>query len=251
MNALKTLERLNSKNKGEAVRKEFLHINMLKEAFFKGKDLDVSECWNYMKKVRGAALCSTCAADSSQFFKSGKALIDLGECQNMLSKCKSHFAFIVDFVNDLEAIQVLINMNPSTAANSNTLKAIEPLIVKVKTQLKKNEKIWKLLKAPNLDAKQQIELCDNSFMLNKTPLIIALAPMFGINAEYIISQLFALMASQGRKLKSGDQSQSGLHQGSNWNVEQDILIFGGDVWAGLGPHELDQGKPMNLSMIFP
>ena len=65
-------------------------VNKLKEVkkdFLKASD----NCWDYMKKVRGSALCSICSGRSEHFFAKDKVLISPDTGLDAVSKCENFF----------------------------------------------------------------------------------------------------------------------------------------------------------------
>lgn len=58
-------------------------------------------CWAYMKKVRGAALCNTCASDGKKYFDHQKARITKATCDQMLEQCHPYFGEVLKVVRCL------------------------------------------------------------------------------------------------------------------------------------------------------
>lgn len=64
---------------------------------------DSITCWNYMKAVRGSALCSICSGRSEIFFKDDKALISMDTCLQAVNSCEGFFMTLIDLAHALRA----------------------------------------------------------------------------------------------------------------------------------------------------
>ena len=64
------------------------------QAEFKNFSHDSKECWSYMKKVRGSALCAICSGRSQEFFSGKKILVSPKTCEQTLPRCYNFFEAI-------------------------------------------------------------------------------------------------------------------------------------------------------------
>ena len=71
---------------------------------------NTKKCWDFMKRQRSSALCSTCSGRSSIFFDHGKNLVSPDKCAEAITNCCSFFQSIRIIVKLLNQVNpILLN----------------------------------------------------------------------------------------------------------------------------------------------
>ena len=171
----------NSKYLSQAVSKIANHVHRSEE--FNGFEQDSQHCWNYMKEVRGSALCSICSGRSQLFFKDDHVLVSRLTCQAAVSACQSFFI-------SLSKILKLIH-EVSEETRDKTSKGYKSLVDRLKLDLELYSPPKELIKAFELHMKQEassaeaarseISICSMILNVRKMPYILLLNPE-GIDA---------------------------------------------------------------------
>ena len=94
-----------------------VHAKHILEEFIQAPEVvhfkeNTKKCWDFMKRQRSSALCSTCSGRSSIFFDHGKILVSPDTCAEAITNCSSFFQsirIIVKLFNQVNPI--LLNHN--------------------------------------------------------------------------------------------------------------------------------------------
>lgn len=156
-----------ARNAGSAIGKYSLVKNFEK---------DSASCWNYMKVVRGSALCSICSGRSEVFFKENKALISLDTCLKAVGSCEGFFLTLVDLAKALEAY----NQNKPSGITKEEKERMNQLQIDLKkfhppqTLVKSFQHYNKIKEKPDQAKNEAIRICSMIMNIRKAPFILVM-----------------------------------------------------------------------------
>ena len=249
-------------------------IKESKEPEFVG---DTMKCWNHMSKVRGAAMCYTCAADSQKYFKNRKALISEKSCIDMLDKCAAFFRDILSFLNGFVKLSEHMKSLISDQKLNRKLEKSLKFLSKIKEAVLSNDIIFnlnayleaRLTKAPTGEVSKPA--CSSLYNLNKKPFIHNIFAVLTIcknRIRDIIEGMNTMIKYKDVKKKPNNSrllqstippylkfnfaDQSDPFDENAETIEEELIISNliiGDV--SFVKNENSDSKPMNLSLVFP
>lgn len=83
---------------------------------------EANKCWNYMIKVRSAALCSACSSSNFNYFIGSKALVKSQDYAEMSANCRNHLIQTMIYIEHGFAVikaHMLINIQQFLSRNSD------------------------------------------------------------------------------------------------------------------------------------
>lgn len=215
--------------------------------------LGAKTCWDHMKKIRGAALCNSCAMDSSKYFKENKAVIKSTTCNTMINNCKTWFYELLQFVNGLVNLnQKVSTLNPSL--QSTKIKDLIDSLRLIDAEVKGNtiiKDIEIMQSTTNVAEKIQKmnKVCDSLYVINDLTFLEKLEPLMHLGcrkADNIVEGIKVYFNTYGRFLDVLTEGVSSSEVfSSNWKPQTGL--FAGDSIA----IQNYNGPEMNLTLIFP
>lgn len=204
-------------------------------------------CWNHMKKVRGSALCNTCAENSWLYFAGNKARLAQADCSAMLNICKRHFQFVLRLVEGIYIIAADLTDN-----TKGDIKKMANAITEHMVPAAQNLHILSLLsQGSNADS----QLCEHLYNLNNPSFLDKIRPFFenyGQKVDDILKGLFEMCKKKDCTLSGGRLLHELLFNLSNWNDPNPLNdLFRGDILVTPNEHHHDHWRPMNCSLKFP
>ena len=160
------------------------------------------QCWHYMKKVRGSALCSTCSGRSQEFFDGDRILISPRTCEKALPMCEDFFLLISKVSKIIPGILSDRKSRKMRKAKYHKLKSLHDDLEKYKPPTKLIQAFEEyrnaiLFRRPILLA--SIKVCSMIMNIHKQPYLL------NLNHEGLITVTYSLLLKQLKKMKRSIQ----------------------------------------------
>ena len=80
------------------------NLNQYLAGMLKEKNLptNLTTCWNKIATIRSNSLCSVCSSRSTSFFQGRKILINLWDCNSIMSQCAPAFNRMIEVISRFE-----------------------------------------------------------------------------------------------------------------------------------------------------
>lgn len=230
-------------------------IDLAKHKFFETFQSTSSECWDYMAKLRGSALCSICSGRSRDFFIDGKAAIDEKTCTETIGKCTGFFSNYNTFISSFTGIvKELISDSTSTNDQSNLEKLHKVLINNSPpSELMRLFKEYRELPKSSTDRVNMVAsgICSHIMQIRHAPIVVSVAIIMKIEkfSEFckaglgnMVQKTKELMANRAKKIKeklanTGKALKRGVTAISNWITRSDKKCSGDRVLHWLKKQE--------------
>ena len=212
------LEKINDKvddiKKGSDSKKNFIeeYVKFLLQISMKDYKDEFEQisvkCWTYMKEVRGASLCSACAANSPPLFKDSKVKIDDPSCTAMLDQCWPFFDRLLAVVVPIGEMYEKIN-EWKLGANNTKVSDLTVSLMLISDEIKKNPKIkdMRIYNNPSspADAKKnaRANLCDALYVMNGPTFLEKIIRIFELVEMHTESIIDGYQAFKYEQVKRG------------------------------------------------
>lgn len=213
-----------------------------------------SQCWNFMKNNRGAALCNSCAADSHKYFEFDKAIVSMETCDSMLLHCSQFFEEMVLFVNGLAKLYDRFDDLP-TDNNEKLERLVNSLkVLNYKAQSHQILKEFKVLETtsdPKEKERAMQYVCDSLYVFNDKTFIEKIQPLMSLTCQKILGILEGLKTFKLLQIKKARST----YLINIPTLDENSLIDKNLVNTFLSDTttlQIPRGKmAMNVTLIFP